>query len=275
MKVIDIHLHIGHIFQWNENAIKLWMDTGDYRKRIFDKNGYLIIDKYVEALYNEGVIAGILLPEYSPLTAGVLPVEEAVKFQEKYPEFVAFGAVNPNVHVDPLSEFKKQLNLGVKGLKLHSVHGLFFINDSRLYPVYKYCEDKQIPVMMHAGTSVFRGTKLKHADPYTFDDVAADFPDLTIILCHAGRGFWYHIAEFLIKRHKNVYIDISGLPPKNLLKYYPSMEKMSHKFLFGTDFPGVPGVKKNIDAIKNLPFSKETQNKIFYRNAKKILKFWD
>ena len=274
MKVIDIHLHIGHVFQWSKNAVKLWMDTGDYRKRIFDEKGYLIIDNYVEVLKNEGVTAGILLPEYSPLTAGVLPVEEAVKFQKKYPEFVAFGAVNPNVHINPLEEFKKQIDLGVKGLKLHSVHGLFFINDSRLYPVYKYCEDNKIPVMMHAGTSVFPGTKLKHAEPYTFDDVAADFPELTIILCHAGRGFWYHIAEFLIRRHENVYIDVSGLPPKNLLTYYPNMERLSDKFMFGTDFPGVPGVRKNIDVINSLPLSEESKEKIFFKNAINVLKFW-
>ncbi len=274
MKIIDIHLHIGHVFQWSENAVKLWMETGGYRKKIFDEKGYLIIDNYVEVLRNEGVIAGILLPEYSPLTAGILPVEEAVKFHEKYSEFVAFGAVNPNVHINPLEEFKKQIDLGVKGLKLHSVHGLFFINDSRLYPVYKYCEDNKIPVMMHAGTSVFPGTKLKHADPYTFDDVASDFPDLTIILCHAGRGFWYHIAEFLIRRHKNVYIDVSGLPPKNLLNYYPNMERLSDKFMFGTDFPGVPGVRKNIDTIASLQLSEETKEKIFYKNAMKVLKFW-
>ncbi len=275
MMVIDIHLHIGHVFQWTEKAVKLWMDTGDYRKRIFDKNGYLVIDEYVKTLNEEGVSAGIVLPEYSPLTAGVLPVEEAVKFQEKFPEFVAFGAVNPNVHLDPLNEFKRQLDLGVKGLKIHSVHGLFFVNDKKLYPVYAFCEENKIPVMMHAGTSIFPGTKLKHADPYTFDEIAADFPDLTLILCHAGRGFWYHIAEFLIRRHKNVYIDVSGLPPKNLLKYYPNLEKLSNKFLFGTDFPGVPGVKKNIEAIKFLNISEDAEKNIFYKNAKKILKFWD
>ena len=274
MKVIDIHLHIGHVFQWSENAVKLWMDTGDYREKIFDNKGYLIIDNYVEVLKKEGVYAGIVLPEYSPLTAGVLPVEEAVKFQERYSQFVAFGAVNPEVHNNPLDEFKRQLDLGVKGLKLHPVHGLYFINDKRLYPVYKFCEEKRIPLMLHAGTSVFPGTKLRYADPYTFDDIATDFPGLTIILCHAGRGFWYNIAEFLIRRHENVYIDISGLPPKNLLKYYPSMDKMNHKFIFGTDFPGVPGVKKNIDTINLLPVSNETKEKIFYKNAKNILKFW-
>jgi len=274
MNVIDIHLHTGHLFQWSEQAVKLWMDTGDYKNKIFDKKGYLVIDNYVEVLNREGVTAGILLPEYSPLTAGVLPVEDTIKFQEKYPEFIAFGAVNPLVHKEPLDEFKKQIDMGVKGLKLHSVHGLYYINDKRLYPVYDYCEKNQIPVMLHAGTSVFPKTKLRYADPYTFDDVASDFPSLTIVLCHAGRGFWYQIAEFLIRRHNNVYIDVSGLPPKNLLKYYPSMEKMQDKFVFGTDFPGVPGIWKNIDAINSLSISDSCKEKIFYKNAMNIFNFW-
>ncbi len=273
MKIIDIHLHIGHLFQWSENAVKLWMETGKYKDKIFDKKGYLITDKYVEVLKGESIAGGVLLPEYSPLTAGVLPVEEAVKIQKKYPEFVAFGAVNPNIHIEPLKEFKRQVDLGVKGLKIHSVHGLFHVNDKKLYPVYSFCETNEIPVMMHAGTSVFPGTKLRYADPYTFDDVATDFPNLTIILCHAGRGFWYNIAEFMIRRHQNVYIDISGLPPKNLLNYYPNLDKFSDKFLFGTDFPGVPGIRKNIETIDTLPVSNNSKKKIFYENALKILKF--
>ena len=62
------------------------MNTGDYREKIFDKNGRLIIDNYVEVLAKESVV-DVLLPEYSPMTDGVLPVEESVKFQEKYPQF--------------------------------------------------------------------------------------------------------------------------------------------------------------------------------------------
>ncbi len=275
MKIIDVHLHIGHVFEWTEKAVKLWMDTGEYRKKVFDKDGYLIIENYVKVLNEEGVYAGILLPEYSPLTAGTLLVEEAIEFQNRFPQFIAFGNINPNVHLNPLKEFKRQISLGVKGLKLHPVHGLFFVNEKRLYPLYEFCQNNKLPVMMHAGTSIFPGTKLKHADPYTFDEIASDFPDLTIILCHAGRGFWYHIAEFLIRRHENVYIDISGLPPKNLLKYYPNLDKLSDKFLFGTDFPGVPSVSKNIETIKSLPISDNSKEKILYKNAKKILNFWE
>jgi predicted TIM-barrel fold metal-dependent hydrolase len=196
MKVIDIHLHIGHLFQWSEQAVKLWMDSGDYKRLIYDKKGYLNIDNYVEVLNKEGIVAGILLPEYSPMTAGVLPFEEALEFQKKYPEFIAFGAVNPIYHLNPLEEFKKQIDKGVKGLKLHPVHGLFTVNEKILYPVYQYCMDNNIPVMMHAGTSIFPGTKLRYADPYTFDDVATDFPELTIIFAMQDGVFGIILQNF-------------------------------------------------------------------------------
>lgn len=77
---------------------------------------------------------------------------------------------------------------------------------------------------------IFR--KLKHANPLHLDDVAVDFPDLTIIQAHGGRGFWYDTAFFLARLHRNVYINISGLPPKNLLKYFPELAKIADNFFW-------------------------------------------
>ena len=128
--------------------------------------------------------------------------------------------------------------------------------------------------MFHAGTSLFKGAKMRYADPYTFDDVISDFPDLTVILCHGGRGFWYHIAEFMVKRFENVYIDISGLPPRNLLEYYPSMKKHSGKFLFGTDFPGVPGIRKNYRQLKDFVRDHGIAQRIGFQNAYDLFGFW-
>jgi len=275
MKLIDIHLHIGHLFEWSKDAVKLWMDTGSYKPLIYDQQGLLIPERYLEVLYSENVYGGVLLPEYSPETAGVLPVERVFDVHRLDKRFIPFGAVNPNYHHNLLDEFKRQVDMGVKGLKVHSVHGLFFVNDKLLYPVYEYCQENKIPVMMHAGTSVFPKTKLRFADPYTFDDVAADFPELTIILCHAGRGFWYDIAMFMIKRHQNLFIDISGLPPQKLFEYYPGLTKSIDKFIFGTDFPGVPGISKNVEKIKNLGLNVDSLKSIFYRNAVNVLKFWE
>ena len=66
------------------------------------------------------------------------------------------------------------------------------------------------------------------------------------------RGFWYDKAFFLSKLHKNVYLDITGLPPSRLLRYFPELEKISSKVVFGSDWPAIVDIKKNIDARLNI-----------------------
>lgn len=275
MKIIDVHIHVGHRFEWTDPAKKFWMDTGPYVPSIFDKLGTQLSQEYGEAIKEEGICGGILIPEYSPLTAGVMPFERAVEIHRLHPEFIPIANINPNYHSNAEEAFENQLNQGAKGLKIHPIHGLFYANDPRLYPLYSRCENNALPVMFHAGTSMFKGAKMRYADPYTFDDVISDFPDLKVILCHGGRGFWYHIAEFMVKRFDNVYIDISGLPPKNLLQYFPSMLKFNHKYMFGSDFPGVPGIRKNYSELLDLVKDEAVIERICYRNACEFFGFWE
>ncbi len=270
-KLFDFHLHVGHYHEWAPAARTLWMETGPYWRKIYAEDGLLDIDAFHQVLEVEGVVGGVLLPEYALHTAGVMPVERAIEISQSYPQYIPFGALNPEIHDDPVVEFERQLALGVKGLKIHGVHCQHRVNDQRLYPVYEICRDRNLPLMLHAGTSIFPGTRLRHADPYDYDDVAVDFPSLNLILCHGGRGFWYQLAEFMIVRHESVYIDLSGLPPQNLLHYYPKLAKLSHRFLFGTDFPGVPGVAANAEKIAALDLPKDALDNIFINNARRLL----
>ena len=270
-KIFDFHLHVGHYHEWSPGARRLWLETGPYSGKIYAEDGRLDIDAFHQVLAGEGVVGGVLLPEYALHTAGVMPVERAIEVSQRYPQYIPFGALNPEIHLDPAAEFERQLDLGVKGLKIHGVHCQHRVNDKRLYPAYEICQDRNLPLMMHAGTSVFPGTRLRHADPYDYDDVAVDFPSLNLILCHGGRGFWYQLAEYMVIRHDNVYIDLSGLPPKNLLSYYPKLAKLSHRFLFGTDFPGVPGVGANAERIAALGLPEEVLENIFINNARRLL----
>ena len=270
-KIFDFHLHVGHYHEWSKDARQLWMETGPYSDKIYAEDGLLDIDAFHQVLVDEGVVGGVLLPEYALHTAGVMPVERALEVNRRYPQYIPFGALNPEIHLDPVAEFERQLALGVKGLKIHGVHCQHRVNDQRLYPVYEICQDRNLPLMLHAGTSIFPGTRLRHADPYDYDDVAVDFPSLNLILCHGGRGFWYQLAEFMVMRHENVYIDLSGLPPQNLLRYYPKLAKLNHRFLFGTDFPGVPGVAANAERIATLDLSEDVLENIFINNAGRLL----
>ena len=82
-----------------------------------------------------------------------------------------------------------------------------------MYPLYQAAQDLGIPVLFHIGSSVFRGTRMKYCDPLHLDDVAVDFPELNLVMAHAGQGFWYDRAFFLVELHANVHLEISGLPP--------------------------------------------------------------
>lgn len=81
---------------------------------------------------------------------------------------------------------------------------------------------------------------MKYGDPIHLDDVAVDFPDLGLLQCHSGRPFWYDKAISLARLHENVYMEISGLPPRRLLAYFPELERIAHKVIYGSYCPGVP-----------------------------------
>jgi uncharacterized protein len=70
------------------------------------------------------------------------------------------------------------------------------------------------------------------------DDRGIDYPDLVVILAHGGRPLWMDKAFSLVRRHKTMYMDISGIPPQKLTEYLPRLEEIADKVLSGTDWPG-------------------------------------
>jgi predicted TIM-barrel fold metal-dependent hydrolase len=99
--------------------------------------------------------------------------------------------------------------------------------------------------------------------------VAVDFPKLKILMAHGGRPIWMQTAFFLLRRHRNIHLDVSGIPPKQLLKYFPRLEEIAHKTLFGTDWPspGIPDIKQNVDQFRELALSAEMKEQILSKNA--------
>jgi predicted TIM-barrel fold metal-dependent hydrolase len=88
-------------------------------------------------------------------------------------------------------------------------------------------------------------------------------------MAHGGRPLWMETAFFLLRRHPNVYLDISGIPPKSLLKYFPRLQEIAYKTLFGTDWPspGVVDIKKNLEEFCALPLTPELQRQILSQTA--------
>lgn len=265
-KIIDCHTHLFR----EEGYIQL--DVVNSLTKIGKVAEYKSSEDYEKYLRGQGIDRAVILAENSP-SINVMSTEDVVKFCYGNSYFIPFATINPNIDNDIEKKLECYiLDLKVKGLKLYPSHNYYYPNESRLYKMYAVAEKFKIPVMLHVGSSVFRGARIKYCDPIYLDDVAQDFPDLTIIMSHGGRGFDYNKAFFLSRLHKNIFIDISGLPPSKLLTYYPEFEANIDKFIFGSDYPGIPGsIKDNIDKIMNLPLRSSSLEKLLYKNAENIL----
>ena len=270
MKVIDFHVHTGLKEHWNEGI-------HDYQKS-FRSEFYTRYKEMTDPagfaayLKSHGIEKAVILPEISPSVTGIVSNEYILNFCHGHDVYIPFCTINPYYSSPILSEFRKHLDRGAKGLKLYPSYNYFYPNDKTFYPLYAEAQERKIPILIHTGSSVFKGSKIKYADPIHLDDIAADFPNLYLIMAHSGRGLWYEKAFFLSRLHPNLYLEISGLPPKNLLNYFPEMEKNSNKFIYGSDWPGIKTMGTNIEAIKQLSLDDHSLRKILYENAARVLR---
>jgi predicted TIM-barrel fold metal-dependent hydrolase len=92
-------------------------------------------------------------------------------------------------------------------------------------------------------------------------------------MAHGGRGWWYDACAFLAAHQPNFHIDVTGLPPARLTALFPDLERLSHKVVFGSDWPAMPkSPRANADAIANLGLSREAVQRILYDNAAALLR---
>jgi len=272
MEIIDFHTHYVRKELLNPTWLSFLESINpEFFAKMddFGKNP----DLFITYLKTQGVRYAVVLPECAPATSGFVPTEEVIQYCRGQEMLIPFTSMNPNVHSDLAVKLQFYVeNRGIKGLKLHPSYQFFYPNEARLYPLYAKAQELGIPIIFHIGSSIFKGTRLKYCDPIYLDDLAVDFPDLKIIMAHSGRGFWYNECFSLSRLHPNVYMDITGLPPQNLLNYFPDLEKNSEKVLFGSDWPTMPtGIGKNIEAIQSLPLSERAIEAILCKNARKIL----
>lgn len=158
---------------------------------------------------------------------------------------IPFGSVDP-WDPDAVRRVRKLVDeFGVRGFKFHPSLQAFEPNDRRFYPVYEAIAASAVPALFHTGQTGLgsalpggHGIKLRYSDPMLLDDVAADFPDLTIVMAHPAVP-WID-SQIAIASHKaNCFIDLSGWSPK----YFPPQlvraigRQLRTKVLFGTDHP--------------------------------------
>jgi predicted TIM-barrel fold metal-dependent hydrolase len=274
-RVFDAHVHVQPWHMLKPAVLQRMWDGRPDRDAVLDMARDP--EKLLRFLDAEGIEQAGLVNYVSPDVMGF--TTEANDWMARYvrgrsQRLVGFGSVHPRLTRDPVGDVERLVDMGLRCLKVHPPHQLVRPNayvdgleaQARLYET---AARLGLPVMVHTGTSVFPGARNRFADPMGVDDVAVDFPDLRLVLAHGGRPLYMETCFFLVRRHPNVWMDVSGVPPRRLLEYFPRLESIAGKVLWGTDWPG-PGVespRRNVEAFLALPLAPETQRRILYDNA--------
>ena len=250
------------------------------------KFGHSIELKTIEQMLEEYTDAGIdrlVLFAWDAETASKRPRvanEFVSKIADNNPDrIVGFASIDPHKRsaVEELDHAVRELKL--HGLKLHPQVQAFEPNDEKYYAIYSKCVELDVPITFHTGATYWGaglagggGVKLRFSDPMLLDDVAADFPQLKIIMAHPG---WpWQDEQLAIAMHKeNVYIDLSGWSPKHfqplLVAYMTKL--IPQKFLFGTDYPML-SPQRWLEDFKQLNVSSEVRKMVLGENARRLLR---
>ena len=192
---------------------------------------------------------------------------------------IPFASVNPHRGAEGVRMAKRLISeYKVKGFKFHPSVQEFFPNDRMAYPLYEAIAEAKLPALFHtgqtgvgAGTPGGSGIRLKYSHPMLLDDVAADFPDMPIVLAHPSFP-WQEEALSVATHKPQVYIDLSGWSPKYfppiLVQYANTLLK--DKILFGSDYPAMSPERWMADFDK-LAIKPEVRPLILKQNAAKLL----
>ena len=279
--VIDAHVHIAPWDQLRADAAASLAvgRNGMDEVHAVCRDTYRLVD-YMDARSIERlVMVNYVAPDVVGFTesANDFSAGMARAFPDR---LIPFGGIDPRRVKDVAGEMDRLLgDLRLRGIKIHPPHQHFranaYLHDTELRglaTVYEKCIEYNAPVMFHTGTSIFPRARNKYGDPIDLDDLIVDFPELRIIVAHGGRPLWMDTALFLLRRSPNVILDISSVPPRNLLSYFPWIERVADQAIFGSDWPGpmIMDIGRNVEDFYALPLAEETKRKILRDNALRV-----
>jgi len=235
----------------------------------------------VAAYYRERRLAAVLftVDDEAGMGRHRLGNDEVLAAAEANPDvLIPFGSVDPHKGKLGVREARELIERGVRGFKFHPNIQAFWPNDRAWYPLHERIADAGLiawfqsgPTGSGAGMPGGGGVRLKYSNPMLVDDVAADFPELNIILAHPSFP-WQEEALAVAVHKPNVYIDLSGWSPK----YFPEIlvqyinTRLKDKMLFGSDYPLITPDRWLAD-FEKLEIRDEVRPLVLKENAARLL----
>jgi len=244
---IDMHVHIE---QDSHGCFALDDQLMDASAAYFKSSEHRAPTlEHVGGYYLQQGMAAVVFTVDATTATGhpTLSSEEIADRAAAYPDvLIPFGSVDPHSGAAAVQRARRLVTEhGVRGFKFHPSLQAFEPNDPAFYPLYEAIQELGVPALFHTGQTGIgaglpggRGIKLRYSAPMLIDDVAADFPGLTIVMAHPSVP-WQDEAISIATHKANVYIDLSGWSPK----YFPPQlvraanSFLRRKVLFGSDYP--------------------------------------
>jgi hypothetical protein len=280
LTAIDVHVHIevdsrGH-YSLDDELIEA---SAKYFRAGHDRTPTL---EQIADLYRGLNMAAVVFTVDASTASGHAAIsseEIATQAAGHADVLIPFGSVDPLRGAAAVAQARSLVrDYGVKGFKFHPTMQGFAPNDQAFYPLWEEIESLGVPALFHTGQTGIgaglpggRGLKLRLSDPMLVDDVAADFPALTVILAHPSVP-WASSSISIATHKSNVYIDLSGWSPK----YFPAdlvraaNSYLQDKVLFGTDYPLLTP-ERWLKDFETLDLKPDAKAKILKANAVKVL----
>ena len=278
VRAIDVHTHAEVSLDGHD---PMPPELREAARRYFKSDGGQPTAQDVADYYRERQMACVVFTVDYQSRSGRPPVanEEVAEVAAANPDvLIPFASVDP-ARPDAVERARRLIaDHGVRGFKFHPNIQEFFPNDRHVYPLYEVIAEARLPALFHTGHSGIGsgvpgggGLRLKYSNPIYVDDVAADFPDMPIVLAHPS--FPWQDEAISIAMHKpEVYIDLSGWSPKyfppQLVRYANTLLK--RQVLFGSDFPMITPDRWLRD-FEQLDIDDEVRPLVLKENAARLL----
>ncbi|MDG5758224.1 amidohydrolase family protein [Natronococcus sp. A-GB1] len=277
-RAIDTHAHQPTSEFLHDAGGQMMKDAADRFGADLETDTY---ENMIEQYHEAGVGRAVLLGWDAETNTGNPPVpnDYVAEVRDEYSDFfIGFGSVDP-LKDDCVEEAIRCVeDLDLSGFKFQQIAQGFDPSAPEHEELWATIEDLDVPVVFHGGNSTLgacspggRGLKIKYGNPMLIDDVAANYPDLQILIAHPAYP-WEKEQLAICQQKGNVYMDLSGWMPKyiddQVLHYAKTL--LSEKVMFGTDYPMLePG--RWLEQFAELGFDEELQRRILWENAEEFL----
>ena len=245
IEAIDVHVHIevdGH------GHASLPDDLTAAAAKYFSTDGPNPDLDSIAAYYRERRMAAVVFTVDAETNLGYAPISSAEVAEgaaRNNDVLIPFGSVDPRKE-SAIDDARRLVeDHGVRGFKFHPTVQGFDPSDESHFPLYGALQQAGVVALFHTGQTGIgaglpggRGLRLGLSNPMLLDPVAAQFPDLQIIMAHPSVP-WQDEALSVATHKHNTWIDLSGWSPK----YFPdSLVRAANSYLksrvlFGSDFP--------------------------------------